>query len=747
MTVFNPNPQLVQEEDFRGYTKPISSFEGSKAAGTALSGIGQTLAHTGEFVKDVGKVQEFNTRQAIENDPIGLAKAQKSREASNDAYQNFFDKNEQLQTSINAPNAGVELIQPGVDKASLPVDIRNAEQIITAQGQAKLDTKINQVLLAGEVDASAKRLREKYPDHVDYIDHLYERAGFGNPANRKQQALQQYYLAANAGKDDEKKAALALARAHPQIPGIMIGIGGQGPGLMEDVQNNKPGAQQLLQRTIGKYLSDDYLLHRAITQEEGNDKLAASSAQKNLDIALQSDMNNEQQTMYERGGFRTYGDMTREIADYQSGRKPVDTEAVQRLNLQLVGARQQFIDRWIKKTTEPFMQEGPLPTTHGGYGPGAPTPVLDKYGNKITLASRLGGVDKARAQIMGAVDFYDEQIKAVNNHDFGLATHMSQMLDATTDKDYATLMADKELGPYVRVMRAMTKANSQWGQHLFELAIPDATGKMNSWFKNHKVSNFNLGDPAIDTVKVIAENQTVLDASLARHYIQSVRDLWKTPAEGGLASDDSKRMAAKSYFQNSNGITSYFPNDTTVKVRGRDIPVPGRMSMFRELTDDRVTKEMHRLGPETWNMYKNFAETEHGSFLFRNQIRNLMKIADDPDLVTMWDNEKGEFHVEQSPTAKRQGVFTSVFAKQANAKSTSYNDAQPIVKQVNEGLKSMKTIAAEEGISPTLYALRKLQEIDFDFEGVSGIPAEMLKSLHLSTRPGTKPEFPPVNAP
>src|SRR5258708_4590320 len=108
MSVFNPNPQQVQEEDFRNYSRPITPFEGSKAAATALSGVGQGLAHTGEFIKDVGKVQEFSTRQDIANSPE-LASANATREQVTAGYENYVLTQSQAK-EINQSNTSLDLM-------------------------------------------------------------------------------------------------------------------------------------------------------------------------------------------------------------------------------------------------------------------------------------------------------------------------------------------------------------------------------------------------------------------------------------------------------------------------------------------------------------------------------------------------------------------------------------------------------------------------------------------------------------
>jgi hypothetical protein len=695
MAVFNPNPGQVQEEDFRNFSHPISPVEGNKALGTALTGVGQGLAHAGEFVKDIGKVQEFNTRQDIENSPE-LKAAGAARDQSIAAYENFYNQGvdqKELQTSINAPNAGVELIAPGVDKASLPTDLRTLPQIAGGLAQAKLDTKVNQVLLTAEVERNAKALRARFPDHVDYIDHVFRQAGFGNTANEKLHALQQFYLAANASKNDETKSAIAFGHTL-----IDKGIPNTAP-LVDAVRQGVPGAIQKLEEHGNRYLADDYILKKGLERLRGGNELDKDAAAKSFGTYLDGVVNSGLQSVYANSGYKNFDEIQARVQWIQAHPEATNPLEVEKLSQQLHLLRDQHESLMTRKLFEPVTK-----------------------GSGTTNATLLGpdGAQTGQAMIKARLYPIDQTIQAVENKDFGLATYIPHMVDAFTQADIKAMMDDKELRPHIVDLLAMIKLSPQLGEKIYFQTHEGIDKAMLAFVQNRQVGMVAKGTPVTDGL------QELIKSGRASVAAKPMLDVANWIHDGTLTNDDQKRTVAKAFFDFSNqGNLKLFPQDRYEQQGKNRVFIPGREFMFKDLTSPKMTDEMKRLGPQTWNMYKTYVDKEHGESIFLSQIRQLEQFTTGPNfkgLEIAWDDKDGHFHAKGS-TRFSPGVPPAV---------------ERTIAQVNEGLDSLNYIGKKDGQSPSVYTLRKLRELGADLGGFSGIPAEMLKAVQGSTTQGFK---------
>jgi hypothetical protein len=670
-----------------------------------LTGVGQGLAHAGEMVKDIGKVQEFQTRQQIENSPglegeNEIKLAEKARDQATAAYENFYNQtigDKELQTSINAPNAGIELLQPGVDKKTLPTDLRTVPQIAGQLSQAKLDTKINSVLLTAEVDRQAKALRARFPDHVDYIDHEFARAGFGNTANAKMQALQQYFLSANAGKDEDLKNSISYAHSHSDVPGIDT--------LVDRLHAGDRTAIPVLERAVRRYESAKDGLKLSVEQLDASNKFTKDAAGKSWADYTSNVVNGGFQTMYDKAGYKNLEQINARVQEIQAGGAAATNPLeVEKLKQTLHLLRDQQEAAMEKELFRP----------------------LEKNSGKTT-ATLLGaggedGAAKGRAQIQTALGAVDRVIQAVENKDFGLASYIPAQHNAMVQAATKSMLDDKDLGPHMINLGAAAKISPEWGQKLYEANHPDVSEALQAWDKNREVGMVTKGTPANDAAKVLIDYGK--NPQAARSLVEKVDLISKPAKDGGLRDDNQKRNVAKSFFDAANqGFLKNFPNDSYERDRNGVLQYkPGRMAIFKRMTKDANADEMKRLGPETWNMYKTYVEHEHGDILFTGQLKQLDQFTENKyfkDLDFGWDDKEGHFHVKPK------------------AGTTTFKDVPPAVKrvidQVNTGLDSLNYIAKKDGHSSTVYTLQKLRELNFNFEGFSGIPAEMLGAVEKST--------------
>lgn len=704
MAVFNPNPQEVQIEDYRGFSHPISPVEGNKALGTALAGVGQIASHAGEMVKDIGKVQEFNTRQDIANDP-DLAKANALRDQQTSAYETYNEAVRQARADTGQP---IDLIAAGGQKPEdLPPDLQNFPQVAGKLAQAKLDARQNAAYLTAQVDDLAKKMRSKYPDHLDYIDNEFKKAGFGNTANERLHAAQQLYLQAQAGRDDVQKEALSTARSHI----------GTVPGLDQDIADitaNKPGSIPAMYKKVNSYLTTNSNLQQAVNRQDLTDKLSSNDMVKAFDDFAVNTLNNGMQDRYEKQGLRSEKQIADEVAAYQTGKKTLDGPAIERLTLEANAAKQRDYNiMWNE--------------------------AYKKGANGHSAVELMGGPGILKERINNHLTQYDNILSALKDGKVGLAQAIPSLIKAKTDTNTWRIMGDPELGPKVQTLQVASQINPQWAATLFQNDYSFFSDAMQIYFKHERAAQVTEGKPVKDALWQIANRANGIEPQAAMHFIDGVKDIWKTPAQGGLE-DEGKRQAFKSFFDNANnGLLKFFPHDRVEKVGDQHIEIPGRLSIYRNLTDPRVISEAKRLGPQTFNMLKDWTEKEfYGSIAF-DKIRNLEQISDQIPKKYYdigWNDKTGEFHVKGTPELADYNKRAFGTRKGSARFATQYDPEGligPLLKDINEGLKPINELGRIEGKEPTTYALRMLQKMQIDLSGISGIPQEMLGSLKSST--------------
>jgi hypothetical protein len=269
-------------------------------------------------------------------------------------------------------------------------------------------------------------------------------------------------------------------------------------------------------------------------------------------------------------------------------------------------------------------------------------------------------------------------------------------------------------------LKAAVALNPTLGEKFYFQTHEGLDATMLAFVKNRQVGMVSKGTPVTEGLQKIIESGRPSVAA------KPLLDVASWVHDGTLTNDDQKRTVAKAFFDFSNqGNLKLFPQDRYEQQGKNRVFIPGREFMFKDLTSPKMTDEMKRLGPQTWNMYKTYVDKEHGESIFLGQIRQLEQFTSGKNFKGLdigWDDEDGHFHVKGS-TPYSTGVPPAV---------------QRTVDQVNEGLDSLNYIAKKDGKSPSVYTLNKLRELHIDLGGFSGIPAEMFKAVQGSTVSGFK---------
>jgi hypothetical protein len=348
-------------------------------------------------------------------------------------------------------------------------------------------------------------------------------------------------------------------------------------------------------------------------------------------------------------------------------------------------------------------------------------------GSGTTNATLLGpdGAQTGQAMIKARLYPIDQTIQAVENKDFGLASHIPHMIDAMTQADMKAMMDDKVLGPHLIALKAAIALSPTLGEKIYFQTHEGIDAAMLAFVKNRQTGMVSKGTSVTEGLRKIIESGRPSVAA------KPLLDVASWVHDGTLTDDDQKRTVAKAFFDFSNqGNLKLFPQDRYEQQGKNRVFIPGREFMFKDLTSPKMTDEMKRLGPQTWNMYKTYVEHEHGNSIFKDQLRQLEQFSEAEYLKGIdiaWDDKDGHFH------AKAKGGYTGL-----GPSDEVPANVQKVIANVNEGLDSLNYIGKKDGKTPTVYTLQKLRELGADLGGFSGIPAEMLKAVQGSTVSGFK---------
>lgn len=187
--IFNPEVQPVGIPDSIGATKPISRPIADESKGKLFEGIGKGLTEAGDIVKEATKLTDFTNKEDLNNKISIDLNATRDRRITS------------LEDEDHALVQGA-----AVEGGKAPIGLQGLPGQVNRYAAAKVQGKLDDVSFRGRVNDLAKQYRATYPGYRDYIDHVFQKAGFGNPANEYMTSLEranlgiQQQLSANKSK-------------------------------------------------------------------------------------------------------------------------------------------------------------------------------------------------------------------------------------------------------------------------------------------------------------------------------------------------------------------------------------------------------------------------------------------------------------------------------------------------------------------------------------------------------------------
>lgn len=300
--VFNPSVPDIEPKDLTGVTRPVSRPEANVSRGTLFSALGTGLKDTGELVKDTTKLQDFTNKQDLSNRINLDLNAQRDRRI----------------VDLEQSNIGLQQGPP------MPAQLNGLPAKVDAMAAMRAQQSQSDVYFRGRVDDLSKQYRAQFPQYRDYIDQVFSKAGFGEPANAYMSALERANLNIQSALKEKNDKNVDAIRTH------LPELGPEGVQLMQGLENGAPAGpimarySQIMNQQFKVKEAQEQIKYAAAQRESagplaeqhvldaaaGDVKIAMSSPQAKADLATIDGWTkdpgtyNEQQALLIRNRFQ-----------------------------------------------------------------------------------------------------------------------------------------------------------------------------------------------------------------------------------------------------------------------------------------------------------------------------------------------------------------------------------------------------------------------------------------------------------
>src|SRR5258708_30655236 len=180
--IFNPEVQPVGIPDSTNATRPISRPMADESKGKLFAGIGQGVKEAGDIIKEGTKLKDFTDKEFLSNSALIATEAER---------QGHIGRLEDLNAATGTQPSMMGL--QGGDSA-IPDGLKPLAKKAGTLAAAKADEGQLDVYYKARIADLAKSYRTAYPQYRDYIDHVFSKMGYGNPANEYVSSLQRQFL-------------------------------------------------------------------------------------------------------------------------------------------------------------------------------------------------------------------------------------------------------------------------------------------------------------------------------------------------------------------------------------------------------------------------------------------------------------------------------------------------------------------------------------------------------------------------
>lgn len=616
MAEFNKGPGPTNDPSFLGLSKPISQPQADQTFETALKGIGNTF--------DMAiKGADFLVKESLEKTVYdNVDKAQEQELAYlNNIHSQLTDKSRKGNVAGKMP---MELMSYGPTEEELPADLQDLPGTLESLKNAR-SHGLNRTAYEGRLYSLAKELRTQYPGYRPYIDKLFSAASGGSQANdlirARMRDIRQITTASNSLRN--KTLTMIGKEISEGTPGASAIYDGIEAGTIDPSKGrewvNSVNKSKWTAAEIGHRMTRENYSKHELTKDW--DQYAANKVITAIDT-VQIQVGDKQ--------AKTIGEFRKGILASQSG----------------IG--EQISSDDALKGSQAIMAQREV-MRNDLYNDAVKYGVLKRF-----------GPEEVNKRINSALQPVDEIAALYGKKDIDQASYWAARTKAQGDMHRYHLLnhPNKNVRDVFRNADTINKiGGSQFLSDYFRHIYPKFASESWNFLVNDERLNQMSGGPdfRLRTFKDVLKNakEEGLPPRAIRELTVETMEIAvdpKTPTE-------QARAIFKNAFDPANRdmLRELAPDGTDD--RGKHIP--GRVFVFKRFVNDAVANRILSMkDPELWNNYVNWAESEGGQHIFKQEMVDLRDSGNIPGTVVRWD-----------PTNKRLKVD---IAKDGEVTNTAY---------------------------------------------------------------------------
>lgn len=743
MAPFNKDVSPINEPNYLRESRPVTQFEGNKAAayageaagatlkgeGAGLQGEGALASAAGSIFKDVVKAGDDytkatideNVRAVIDDERGGLtANLVKMRDSGRTPPSIFGDSGDGMDAYAQAA----------------PTEVDNELDRVGTIKSAGESGKFPLSYLHQRIDTKLSELRDRYPGYKDYIDKKSESMGFDS-ANKFWQSMISEMNNKASVEQRERTRLVNDAKKYLEegVPNADVALQGVLSGKIQDRAQyfNTMGSDiyqhgQLknrnLQLSVQKAETEQYWkLNEAVAEAFGTQQAHKFYNGMFINLGIDGQDGKTAAQIAERIERNAGSDI-----------KMPPTEAL---------ATRQYGQALYQRAERQLREMYQLPTNAEG--------MPDPKGKYPSLATRMGpdASTKIDSIISKTVKpMFTSMLDNLTDGNVSAAGFNGLWAKAKQDMFSSNMMQNYDVSQMMH-MQYFLKDTPEYGKDWFKMQINEAARKPDM-FLGWQVGLSNaktdaMMDPSVS--QVLSQKQIVQQMKMTGLSVYDSKD-YKSVVDlanqitNPKASDRLKmNIAHRAFFPDNKGFLNEF--------RTEDKPY-----VLNTMASPDVLKEMYRLGtfdPRYWDSTKNWVKEEFGNNLLHQEIKELSKI-NHKDLKVSWNTvtNNWDLYVGQVPTPDKVASNPITDAQKGTLKpmqvydqvlESEYNKAKDIVSRVNAGLNAVANIPKvdkTEG-SVSSFLLRTMRSVNPDIAKIPGITGDMFRTVEAAQKAEVAP--------
>lgn len=703
MAQFNPEVKDTQDPNFLGYSKVVNPPSPDKSTAMAIGVAGDAL--------EIGvKLADNYVKKDIENQIYTNVDA--SRDEFRSSLQTMKDGlqqngvipgiNDSLTGGFN-PDGTQARIGPAAVPPALQTGLDKLDELQAARSAGSI--KMNDTYLSQQYLSIAKNLRNQYPGYREYIDSKFKEITGQDPANSTISNLMQDVNALQSANKSQQDKVLSIGYQNLDIPGIMPYINA--------VKARLPGAED----NMLNFINRDQAIKHDFDARERSKKEQNWNKEDNLETA-KSDFQSEYyqkaanifNTPFAITGLNQPVTILKMMSDMREGKINPNAEQRGQLAERLDGMRQELYS----------------------YGQALYNSKDRSYAKTIKDAE---WANKAIEQNLKMVDLARDGMR---NDKFGIAFEPQRRLQAIkTDTEMGIIKEDTDKW-LLNIASIRKYSGDTFANTVLEAAfLGDAKSKFKTILGNKAAAALVPNDIRKDGV-IASMYDDIVDAKkkdipAESGFYDSVVKNIKLINDPNIGFENKAALADYAFNPKNLHLLDQFKKDYRDPITNKI--VPGKYSVFNQLTSASVTKSIHELksdptvGSRIWSNYTNWAETSFQR-LYVNDIKTLSDLQNEGSISIhpKWDSDNHRWELvgdDNKPLKNRDHTrITQNFIDSANA----------TVNRINSGISNLKNIYKLDNKDTNAMLIRMMQASGFNPEPgrVQGFPDEMMNAIQAS---------------